>query len=92
MLEPAHAARLCSHSEAGSRRGRAALLMLPCGSIVYLAGLALWQRRTGFGLRATGLILATAALAIPSTLTLLLPVAALLALTLRAAPAGRAPH
>jgi hypothetical protein len=71
--------------------GRIAVLMLLVGSVVYLAGLALWHERTGFVLRLTGWILAAAGLAIPSTLTLLLPVIALLALTLRPESAAHAP-
>ena len=69
--------------------GLVALLMLLSGSILYLCGLALWHERAGFALRLIGWILAVAALAIPSTLTLLLPVACVLALTLRSAPDGR---
>jgi hypothetical protein len=75
--------------------GLIALLMLLCGSIVYLSGLALWCERPGFALRLIGWVLVVAALTIPSTLTLLLPLAALLALTLTTASADRtlaAPH
>jgi hypothetical protein len=66
--------------------GLVALLMLLAGSMLYLSGLALWHERIGFAVRLSGWILAVAALAIPSTLTLLLPLAALLGLTLRAPP------
>lgn len=69
--------------------GRVALIMLLSGSILYLSGLVLWRERAGFVLRLIGLALMVSALAIPSTLTLLLPLAALLALTLRAAPERR---
>jgi hypothetical protein len=71
--------------------GYAMLLILLAGSMVYLCGLALWHQRVGFAVRLAGWILTVAALAIPSTLTLLLPLAALLTLTLRAAPDDRAP-
>ncbi|MCW2978248.1 MAG: hypothetical protein JWM06_3529 [Actinomycetia bacterium] len=63
--------------------GFAMLLMLLAGSMVYLCGLALWRRRVGFAVRLVGLSLTATALAIPSSLTLLLPLAALLTLTLR---------
>jgi hypothetical protein len=69
--------------------GLVALLMLLSGSILYLCGLALWHERAGFALRLIGWIFAVAALSIPSTLTLLLPLAALLVLTLRTAPEDR---
>jgi hypothetical protein len=65
--------------------GRIDVLILLVGSVLYLVGLALWRERTGFILRSIGWILAAGALAIPSTLTLLLPLVALLALTLRPA-------
>jgi hypothetical protein len=66
--------------------GLVVLLSLLSGSVLYLCGLALWHERSGFALRLIGWILAVSALAIPSTLTLLLPVACVLALTLRSAP------
>jgi hypothetical protein len=60
------------------------LLVLLCsGSVLYLCGLAPWHERAGYALRLAGWILAVAALAIPSTLTLLLPVACVLALAIR---------
>jgi hypothetical protein len=65
--------------------GFVALLMLLLGSILYLCGMALWRQRGGFGLRLIGWSLAVAGFAIPSTLTLLLPLAGLLVLTLSAA-------
>jgi hypothetical protein len=71
--------------------GFAMLLMLLVGSMVFLCGFALWHQRPGFALRLVGWTLAVTALAIPSTLTLLLPLAALMTLTLRAAPDDRAP-
>ena len=63
--------------------GLVLLLMLCFGSVLYLCGLALWHERAGYALRLAGWILAVAGLAIPSTLTLLLPVACVLALTLK---------
>jgi hypothetical protein len=70
--------------------GFAMLLMLLAGSMVYLCGLAFWRRHVGFAMRLVGLSLTATALAIPSSLTLLLPLAALLTLTLRAGPDDRA--
>jgi len=64
-------------------------VLLLCGSIVYLAGLMLWHERMGLWLRFIGWFLIVAVLAFPSTLTLLLPLAALLALTLRPDPEDR---
>jgi len=63
--------------------GLVLLLTLCFGSVVYLCGLALWHERAGYALRLAGWILAVSALAIPSTLTLLLPVACVLALTIK---------
>jgi hypothetical protein len=65
--------------------GRIDVLILLVGSLLYLVGLALWLERTGLILRFIGWMLAAGALAIPSTLTLLLPLVALLVLTLRPA-------
>lgn len=69
--------------------GRVILFSLLLGSVLYLCGLALWRGRAGFALRLSGWILAVAALAIPSTLTLLLPLGCALALALRSAPENR---
>jgi hypothetical protein len=69
--------------------GLTVLLMVLSGSIIYLSGLALWHARPGFALRLIGWSLIVAALVIPSTLTLLLPLAALLTLALSAASADR---
>jgi hypothetical protein len=63
--------------------GLVLLLTLCVGSVVYLCGLALWHERAGYVLRLAGWILAVSALAIPSTLTLLLPVVCVLALTIK---------
>jgi uncharacterized membrane protein len=69
--------------------GRVILFSLLLGSVLYLCGLALWHERAGFALRLSGWILAVAALAVPSTLTLLLPLGCALALALRSAPENR---
>jgi hypothetical protein len=52
------------------------------GSIMYAAGLLVWRGPQALGLRVLGWVLMVAALVIPSTLTLGLPLVALLALTL----------
>jgi hypothetical protein len=56
------------------------------GSIVYAAGLLAWRGGQALGLRVVGWVLMVAALVIPSTLTLGLPLVALLALTLALIP------
>jgi hypothetical protein len=68
--------------------GLIVLLMLLLGSILSLCGFVLWHERTGFALRLAGWLLVVVALAVPSTLTLLLPLAALLAITLHSAAEG----
>jgi len=70
-------------SNHASTLGLVLLVMLCFGSVVYLCGLALWHERAGYALRLAGWILAVSALAIPSTLTLLLPVVCVLALTIK---------
>jgi len=70
-------------SNHSSTLGLVLLVTLCLGSVVYLGGLALWHERAGYALRLAGWILAVSALAIPSTLTLLLPVVCLLALTIK---------
>jgi hypothetical protein len=68
---------------------------LVLGSVVYAAGLLAWRGGQALGLRVLGWVLMAAALVIPSTLTLGLPLVALLAPTLapipgqKVAPAGR---
>ena len=76
-------------SNHASTLGLVLLLMLCFGSVLYLCGLALWQERAGYALRLAGWILAVSGLAIPSTLTLLLPVACVLALTINSTSEGR---
>jgi hypothetical protein len=56
------------------------------GSIVYAAGLLAWRGGQALGLRVVGWVLMVAALVIPSTLTLGLPLVALLALALAPIP------
>ena len=56
------------------------------GSIVYAAGLLAWRGGRALGLRVLGWVLMVAALVIPSTLTLGLPLVALLALALAPIP------
>jgi hypothetical protein len=60
------------------------------GSIVYAAGLLAWRGGQALGLRVLGWLLMVAALLIPSTLTLGLPLVALLALTLAPIPQQKA--
>jgi hypothetical protein len=55
---------------------------LTLGSILYATGLLTWRGGQALGLRTLGWLLMVAALAIPSTLTLALPLVAPLALTL----------
>ena len=76
-------------SNHASTLGLVLLLMLCFGSVLYLCGLALWHERAGYALRLAGWILAVSGLAIPSTLTLLLPVACVLALTINSTSEGR---
>ena len=60
------------------------------GSILYAAGLLAWRGGQALGLRVLGWVLMVVALAIPSTLTLGLPLVALLALTLAPIPQQKA--
>lgn len=77
-----------------STLGRVLLAALLAGGLDYLCGIALWRRRAGVTLRWTGWALCTCALLVPSTLSLLLPIAGLLVVTLPApddAPAVTGP-
>jgi hypothetical protein len=76
-------ALLLIRSNHASTIGVVLLVMLFSGSVVYLCGLGLWHERAGYVLRLAGWSLAVSALAIPSTLTLLLPVACVLALSIK---------
>ena len=62
------------------------------GSIVYAAGLLAWRGGRALGLRVLGWVLMVAALVIPSTLTLGLPLVALLVLTLGPIPQQKVAH
>ena len=69
--------------------GRTLLLLLASGGIVYALGLVRGRTPVGFALRQSGWVLVVAALAVPTTLTLLMPLACLLVLTLRSTPDPR---
>jgi hypothetical protein len=64
----------------------ALLALLAVGGGVFLLGVILWRGGTALALRAIGWALAVTALAAPSLLTLALPAAALLIVTLGPAP------
>ena len=66
--------------------GNIALLLLVFGGSLYAWGLRRWRERDGLVSRRVGWTLLAAAIVLPSTLTLLLPVVSILVLTLR--PAG----
>jgi hypothetical protein len=66
------------------------LAMVAAGGSLYALGVALWRGRGALLLRAIGWVLAVAALAVPSLLTLALPAAALLVVTLGSPPEHRA--
>jgi hypothetical protein len=61
------------------------------GGSLYVLGVVLWRGRGALLLRALGWALAVAALAVPSMLTLALPAAALLVVTLGHPPEHRTP-
>jgi hypothetical protein len=69
----------------------ALLFSLGLGGALYVLGVILWRGAAALVLRALGWALAVAALAVPSMLTLALPAAALLIVTLGPAPEHRAP-
>jgi hypothetical protein len=69
----------------------ALLASLGIGGGLYVVGVILWRGAAALVLRALGWALAVAALAVPSMLTLALPAAALLIVTLGQAPEHRAP-
>jgi hypothetical protein len=56
------------------------------GALLYAAGVYRWYGRTAFALRLWGWVLVTAALAVPSTLTLALPLAAAMVVTVATVP------
>lgn len=73
-------------NDGGTVVGTTLLLLLAFGGIVYASGLVRWRAPAGFLLRRAGWFLVVAALAFPTTLTLLMPLASLLVLTLRSTP------
>jgi hypothetical protein len=56
------------------------------GSLLYVGGTVIWRGRTALVLRYAGYVLIAAPIALPSTLTLALPFAAALAITLTCVP------
>ena len=60
--------------------------LISLGAVAYAAGLLAWQGGQAVGLRILGWVLMVIALVIPSTLTLALPLVALLATTLARLP------
>jgi hypothetical protein len=68
----------------------AVLATLAAGGCLFVLGVVLWRGRGALILRAIGWALAVAALAVPSLLTLALPAAALLVVTLGSPPEHRA--
>lgn len=69
--------------------GRALATMLIVGGITYDWGVVRWQARGGLAVRRAGWLLVVAVLAVPTTLTLLLPIACLLLPTLHEPVATR---
>jgi hypothetical protein len=59
------------------------------GALLSAIGLGVWLDRTAFVLRLSGWMLMAAALVVPSTLTLALPVAAAMIVTVANIPSGR---
>jgi hypothetical protein len=66
------------------------LASIGAGGCLFVLGVVLWRGRAALVLRALGWVLAVAALAVPSLLTLALPAAALLVVTLGSPPEHRA--
>jgi hypothetical protein len=58
------------------------------GALLYAIGLGVWSDRTAFALRLSGWVLMATALAVPSTLTLALPVVAAMLVTVANIPPG----
>ena len=69
--------------------GAGVLLLLAIGAAVYVWGLLHWRTPDGFVLRRIGWFAIVAALAFPSTLTLLMPIACALVLTVDPMPRSR---
>jgi hypothetical protein len=62
------------------------------GALGYAIGLGVWLDRAAFALRLSGWLLMAAALVVPSTLTLALPVVAAMVVTVADLPSGRGPQ
>jgi hypothetical protein len=73
----------------GTGPGRVLSAMLVIGGMTYVWGVVRWRASGGLTVRRAGWLLVVAALALPSTLTLLLPLACLLLPTLREPEATR---
>jgi hypothetical protein len=72
-----------------TRLGVALLTALTIGALVHLSGVTLWRARTGQTLRVVGWTAMACALVVPTTISLALPLLALLAPTLGASPPAR---
>jgi hypothetical protein len=68
------------------------VLVFVQAAFTYAVGVALWRGQTAFALRLAGWTLMVLCLAVPSTLTLALPVVALLCLSLVRIPAAPSPR
>jgi hypothetical protein len=84
-------AREEGHTFGGDRLSLLLWLVLAAGGAVYAAGTVLWRGVPALRLRQAGWGLIVAALAFPSTLTLVLPAALLLLVTLQAIPRRHGP-
>jgi hypothetical protein len=62
------------------------------GALLYAIGLVVWLDRSALALRLSGWMFMAAALVVPSTLTLALPVVAAMVVTLATIPSGREPQ
>jgi hypothetical protein len=62
------------------------------GALLYAIGLVIWLDRSAFALRLSGWMFMAAALVVPSTLTLALPVVAGMVVTVADIPSGRGPQ
>jgi hypothetical protein len=72
--------------------GYAAGSTLLAGALLCSIGLCIWLDRPAFALRLSGWMLMAAALVVPSTLTLALPVVAAMVVTLANIPSGEGPQ
>jgi hypothetical protein len=62
------------------------------GALLHAIGLVVWLDRSALALRLSGWVLMAAALVVPSTLTLALPIVAAMVVTLAHIPSGRGPQ